>query len=368
MNRFGLSASQIGFVLGIGSLILALADYPSGNLADLYGRRKIGAAGFAIWGGGLLIYGFSRSFVGFTLASSIMGIGLALISGTPQSWYVDQAKAAGMSEKIRQILPVVRGVALLVSATSGFLAGMLLRVGPALPIICAAGVALVTAIFYNVSLPENYGNPESRRFLEVIIENTTELFKSGHLRVLLIKLFFSQIAYSIFILSWQISAIQMGLPLSSLGPIFVFIMLAMSVSSFAASWLMGRVNPLAVSLIGLGMTSMGGLIIFSAHGLLPFLVGLACYELGLGLDSAAYGVWVHEYIPSERRSSFLSAFSSFEGITEFFVFVLAGWLVESLGYVKGWLAIPISEAIAFTAVVSFIKLTPKISPGEETSL
>lgn len=53
MSLRGVDAFQISIVFAVSSLSMAVFDYPSGNLSDIYGRKRMTAAGFIVWGAGL---------------------------------------------------------------------------------------------------------------------------------------------------------------------------------------------------------------------------------------------------------------------------------------------------------------------------
>lgn len=65
MQDQGLSIEKIGLVLAAWSICSFLFEIPSGGLADKYGRRRAMIYGFAIWGMGLILYGFSERMFSF---------------------------------------------------------------------------------------------------------------------------------------------------------------------------------------------------------------------------------------------------------------------------------------------------------------
>jgi len=70
MGLRGLTSFQIGQVLAISSIALSVLDFPSGNIADKYGRKRSLVLGFFIWSIGLLVF-FQASNL-FTFILSIL--------------------------------------------------------------------------------------------------------------------------------------------------------------------------------------------------------------------------------------------------------------------------------------------------------
>ena len=86
-------------------ILQAVFDYPTGTISDKIGRKKIMGYGFIVWGTGILLYAFAVNFWTFLPAMVFMALGLALISGAPSAWLVDQMIRHGIYEERNQILP-----------------------------------------------------------------------------------------------------------------------------------------------------------------------------------------------------------------------------------------------------------------------
>lgn len=105
----GVDAFQISIVFAVSSLSMAIFDYPSGNLSDIYGRKRMTAAGFIVWGAGLGIFAAADGLALFIAASIVMSLGVAMISGSPQAWYIDQLEELGMPDYKKIALPRISG-------------------------------------------------------------------------------------------------------------------------------------------------------------------------------------------------------------------------------------------------------------------
>lgn len=76
MSMRGIDPLQISIIFAVSSLSLAIFDYPSGNLSDLYGRKRLTAIGFIIWGGGLTVFAFAGNLAVYIVSAVVMSLGL----------------------------------------------------------------------------------------------------------------------------------------------------------------------------------------------------------------------------------------------------------------------------------------------------
>ena len=95
MRAQDLSIAHISNLFSIQQILQAVFDYPTGTISDKIGRKKITGYGFIVWGTGILLYAFAVNFWTFLPAMVFMALGLALISGAPSAWLVDQMIAKG---------------------------------------------------------------------------------------------------------------------------------------------------------------------------------------------------------------------------------------------------------------------------------
>lgn len=157
MRAQDLSIAQISNLFSIQQILQAVFDYPTGTISDKIGRKKITGYGFIVWGTGILLYAFAVNFWTFLPAMVFMALGLALISGAPSAWLVDQMIRHGIYEERNQILPKlqagVRFFAVAASIASYFLVGVNQR----LPIITAGCISIGAGIVALLFGQDNYG-------------------------------------------------------------------------------------------------------------------------------------------------------------------------------------------------------------------
>ena len=107
MRSQKLSVVQISNLFSIQQILQAAFDYPTGTISDKIGRKRTAGYGFVVWGVGILVYAFAVNFWIFLPAMILMALGLALISGAPSAWLVDQMILHGVYEERSQILPKI---------------------------------------------------------------------------------------------------------------------------------------------------------------------------------------------------------------------------------------------------------------------
>ncbi|MFE0155060.1 MFS transporter [Nonomuraea sp. NPDC059007] len=158
----GLTIVQVGVVMTVYSLVIAVLELPTGGLADVVGRRAVLAVAAACTALSLGLLVLADSFWAFVLACGVLGVSRALSSGPAEAWYVDTLHAIeGPEADLRPGLArghVLEDVALGVGVLAGGFVPLLdLPLGlPALavPPLAGAVAALVWLGVVLVALPE----------------------------------------------------------------------------------------------------------------------------------------------------------------------------------------------------------------------
>ncbi|MEV4895949.1 MFS transporter [Nonomuraea sp. NPDC055795] len=158
----GLTIVQVGVVMTVYSLVIAVLELPTGGLADVVGRRAVLAVAAACTALSLGLLVPADSFWEFVLACGVLGVSRALSSGPAEAWYVDTLHAIeGPEADLRPGLArghVMEDVALGVGVLAGGFVPLLnLPLGlPALavPPLAGAVAALVWLGVVLVALPE----------------------------------------------------------------------------------------------------------------------------------------------------------------------------------------------------------------------
>ncbi len=151
----GLTLAEVALLGVVSSVTVALAELPTGGLADSLGRRPVLVASAVVHAAGLVLLGLSGAMDLLVASAVLRGLSRALASGPLDAWYVDTARAAGAVADGALTRGLARGqVAASVGLAAGTVLGGLLPfllpadavTGLALPILVAAGVELLRCL------------------------------------------------------------------------------------------------------------------------------------------------------------------------------------------------------------------------------
>ncbi len=150
-SLLGLSATQIGLGMALGSVVGLFVIYPSGALADRYGRKAVIVPGTLLTGVAFGLFFFSGGFLWFTIASALWGISSSIGSSAPAAYAADaappgmNAAAIGCFRMLADVGYVIGPIAM------GMLADFH---GPKSAMIGAALLMLTTGAVFGLLAPE----------------------------------------------------------------------------------------------------------------------------------------------------------------------------------------------------------------------
>ena len=90
-TQLGLSVSQVGFAMMLGSILGLVAAYPGGWIADRFGRKAVIVPSTILSGAAMIVFCFSDTFEWFILASIIWGVASTVGGSTPGAYAADTA-------------------------------------------------------------------------------------------------------------------------------------------------------------------------------------------------------------------------------------------------------------------------------------
>ena len=90
-TQLGLSVSQIGFAMMIGSITGLVAAYPGGWISDRFGRKAVIVPATLLSGLSMILFCFSDSYLWFTAASVVWGIASTIGGSMPSAYAADSA-------------------------------------------------------------------------------------------------------------------------------------------------------------------------------------------------------------------------------------------------------------------------------------
>lgn len=233
MHSRGISLAYIGIIMGITDLFTTFFDYPSGNIADKYGRKKICGIGFIIYGLGFFYFGTAHSQNLFLVSGVVRALGIALISGAPSGWFVGELNKYDAFKYKDKILPALRGLSLLIGSLSGIVAGNISVINNSYPVYIGGIILVISGFIILFLFEDNKGNAGKEDIWRLLIKNTISFAKDSSMRILALFEILKTVMFMIFILSWQVFALDViGLSTLHLGYLYTIMLLLMSFSSF----------------------------------------------------------------------------------------------------------------------------------------
>ena len=208
MRSQKLSVVQISNLFSIQHILHAAFDYPTGTISDKIGRKRTAGYGFVVWGVGILVYAFAVNFWIFLPAMILMALGLALISGAPSAWLVDQMILHGVYEERSQILPKIDTCVRFFSVAASVASYVLIGVGERMPILTAGSISILAGVLALSKGEDNYGKIQGKNIVYVLQSQAREFGKDRKLRLLSLRTVFCHVPFVAFVLFWQIYATE----------------------------------------------------------------------------------------------------------------------------------------------------------------
>lgn len=354
MRAQDLSIAQISNLFSIQQILQAVFDYPTGTISDKIGRKKIMGYGFIVWGTGILLYAFAVNFWTFLPAMVFMALGLALISGAPSAWLVDQMIRHGIYEERNQILPKlqagVRFFAIAASLASYFLVGVNQR----LPIITAGCISIGAGIVALLFGQDNYGRVKGNNIFRMLQLQAKSFIKEEKLLLLSLRTIVCHVPFVAFVLFWQIYATEViHIETKYLAFFLLVFMVLLMLGNYAVSIFTRKISNLGTSIVGIIISILGFVLLFVLPSFPVFVIGAGLVEFGFGVEQSATSTWMCDCIESETRSAYSSIFSTIQSVAGFIIMNLLGVLTEWNGVNAAWCVAAVAMGVDIVILVIF---------------
>ena len=153
--RLGLSVTEIGGGLALGSVIGVSVAYPAGILVDRFGRKAVIVPATVLSGLSLLMFCFAPSYPWFTAACVFWGVAMSVGGSAPVAYAADLAprgmNAAAMSTyRMVSDFGYVIGPIVLGLVVDGY--------GSITALVAAAGLTILVGLAFRQFAPESHRN------------------------------------------------------------------------------------------------------------------------------------------------------------------------------------------------------------------
>ncbi|MFL5807499.1 MAG: MFS transporter [Roseiflexaceae bacterium] len=275
----GLSLSQAALIDVTFFVAAALAELPTGIVADRFGRKTSMTAGATLMCAGLLGWTFAPTLPLIIIAYVAMGVGITFLSGAEDAFFYETLRESGRGDDYARLLGRVSatfpGALALGSVLSGFLAAINLI----LPFLVAGLVLLLAlGVVLTFKEPQAEKGPrgQARTSLREVLRQSLALMRARPaLRFSILYLAIVPLASfmieSVFV---QPQALALGVPLAGIGIIIMAVQFTAMVGSAWSGRVTARFGEERV-LYTAPMVICSSLLLLAALQVLPALLFIA---------------------------------------------------------------------------------------------
>ena len=275
----GLSLSQAALIDVTFFVAAALAEIPTGIVADRFGRKTSMALGATLITAGLLGWTFAPTLPLTIVAYVAMGVGMTFLSGAEDAFFYETVRLSGRGEDYARLLgrasAIFPGALAIGSVASGFLATLNLT----LPFALASLLLLFAlGIVLTFTEPRVDPNPREqvhtsvwavlRQSLALLRARPTLRFSIAYLAVVPLASFLIE---SVFV---QPQALALGVPLAGIGIIVMAVQFTAMAGSAWSDWITAHLGQRRI-LHTAPMIVCSSLLLLAALQIMPALLLIA---------------------------------------------------------------------------------------------
>lgn len=338
-----LTLVEVGILFAFHLILLALLDFPTGSLADMWGARKClmisyGAFIVAYMGLGLVFLVPTMALPLFFLIEFFFAVGIAQESGTIVAWFTNQCKTNGGDlGKIRSVFGKARGITLITTTVAMLIGGFMaeyITIGVAF----AAGIilALLALVATFLLKSEAISSAKSNnKYLTHLKEATRAVGEDSRLPVLITTSSLNYTGYFIVVaLALQPLLYQDLGSIFWLCVVFAFLQLIQALGSYIGGKMV-RFSDITTALIIWIAAPFIYLILFAAimlHWSFPvILIGLAALYAVFALYYPHIAQFYQQLIPDEHRAAVTSLKSTVRSVTAVLFTLAGGFVLQRFG-------------------------------------
>jgi len=320
---------ELGLISALLLTVSSVMEYPGGNLADRYGRKRIFALGvFAM----AVNYAFLAAFANIILlsiAAVFSGLGEALISGSLEAWVGEEEKRKTPDPSLHRVFGLKTSLISISAFAVSLNIGLLLRAD--LELIFWAGAALFTGIGLTALIigPDNRG--EGKGTLGFTIAALRGFARSPALIFLTAILSATFACFSVFILYWQPRALTFGVPADQLLSLHSAYLAGAAISSYLYARLARKLGSLYFVHASFVSIALSFALMAFGNCLVTLVAGLFVFGLGWGSVFPTFFDWGTDIIPSDLRASVLSLMSAIATAVAILATAMIGTVIHIWG-------------------------------------
>lgn len=306
----GLSLSQVTLVDVAFWFSTAIAELPTGIVADTIGRKVSLGISVLLTTFSVLLFAFAQSFVLLMVANSLWAVALTFDSGAGVALLYDSLKEIGQEERYPQVRARHQMVLMVSVAISTVLGGVVASWNMQATFVISA-ILMFISLFFVLGLKEPPYDPDPEtgervKFRQTIRLTHNAIRKSENLQMaLLYRNILPLGAILVSITFFQPHARQIGIPIAMIG---VLLFVLRMVRIFGASLVETANRKIGLWRL-LWLAPVAALVGFLALGLINSWVGFVIFSL-VGFTTAILNplteTVVMRYVPGAVRATVLS--------------------------------------------------------------
>lgn len=347
----GLTLPEIGAIEALYTVVVLVAETPTGYVGDRIGRRNGLLVGTGLTAVGIVGFTLAHSFPAFAAVVAIRAVAATFRSGTEQAWLYDTLVDSDDTDRYARVSGRARALGLAVAAGAALAGAALYSLDHLYPWL-VEGVAVSLGGLVLLTLPESAagGSDDSPGPLEALRVARETLWRRSLAPVVLASAVLAGVLNTIQFYVQPVAVATPWFSAATLGPLYAGFTLVSAIAADRAGWLDDRVGARGWLLVGPPVLAVALVAVAVAPAL-----ALLAFVLANAIGPATWPVvsqYVNDRTESRGRATVLSAVST---VRSLFVAplnvvggVLAGALALStaLGVLGGVLLLGIGLSMA----------------------
>lgn len=365
----GLSLPAVGAIEALYTVVVLVAETPTGYVGDRIGRRNGLLVGTALTAIGIVGFTLAHSFAAFAAVVALRAVAATFRSGTEQAWLYDTLVEADDEDRYAHVAGRARGIGLGVGAGAALVGAALYSVDPLYPwVVEGAAVSLGGAVLLTLPEPGSAGTgadaDDSPGVGEALRVARETLWRRSLAPVVVAS---AVLAGVLNTMQFYVQPVAVATPWftpATLGPLYAGFTLLSALAADRAGWLEARIGVRGWLLVGPPLLAVVLLAaaVAPALALLAFVLANAVGPVTRPLVSS----YVNDRTGRRGRATVLSAAATVRSLFVAPLNVVGGALAgalaltTALGVLGGVLLLGIALSMAAWAP----EREPRAAPGD----
>lgn len=322
LKQAGYNYTSISLIFSVILVSQTIFEYPSGIIADKFGRKKIDALGILLISFQYLFYALNLNIFAMIFAAFCGGVGNALVSGSLEAWLMVEQKDNDVLTRCFSLKTSLGTIfSIFITFTLAFIPSNFAMIYFILGL-----VMILLAISTFVMFKDNKTN-DTEGFIQFNNKAIKEVFSNINYIKIILFCSLAFLFYSIFILYWQVRLEEIGIEKSNIIAVYSLYLIGTAISSYLVPYIKKVLSNrnyliLCIILMTFCFISMRFESIYIAS------FGLLLFGLGFGSMIPYSYAWMAEQINNDNSATIISFIGSMGTIVSIFANIIIGILMD----------------------------------------